>query len=297
MGDDTTGPAATGPGDRAIPRLSEDAEDLLAYRVLKKSLRYVLGMVATLGAVFAFFGYDVVRDAEGARKEVLALTDALKEEIRQTRALNDSLINRLKTEQSHLQLEVGQLRSTAEAYQRVYVDQILQTSNRVADAAAEARHTTAQSRLSVGEVDRARTDLEQLSDRLARDLLEAQRARTALDSVVGTYGVVIDTIRQKVFGSWTVVAKEKSRTPLPGTGYVVRMTTIRDNHLRDFEVLDSVSGSVVVRPRHLAIGQSIEIEADGYRYRLTPRYAIEHWPGKDLAGIQVDQQRTARRQH
>lgn len=266
------------------PALDSETEDYVAFRVFQKALRLFAFPATVVIGVGGFFGFDLWRQVTSVRDQLL------RDILPQAMARVDSLKRMQQELEALIAVQGGQLARQNEMSSSQLGELIRQAGDlarsieRLEASRGRVEEIVASTAVRDSQLDTLRAQMESGLQSLGRDREQVAASRAAIDSTMSF-------IERRVFGSWSFVVHEKQRTDLAPLPLSVRMTTIRDGVLRDFEV--SSNGVVIHGASDFPVGRSRCVAdrvgpEDAVWYRLTPSYIVELFFGADIAGLQVE---------
>lgn len=271
--------------DTRAREFTAEVEEVLAARVVAKSIRYITAIFGVVLSILGGFGFYVVLDLRKA-------ADALTTEKARLQAQADSLRDKTRAlgEYSReLQLQLDTSRSVLEQYQSTLLARLYDLGGagervHVATAKAEAIvETLAVHRAALVEEERALRD----------SVLEFGRTIETLKSVVSTVDQRTEVFA--TFSSGSYIIGEKNDNSIIDMNIVIRMGAVDGDkrHLAGFTVLDRTATRLLWGPESLYLGQHVVVTVDGYQYELAPRYIISAWFAKDAVGVDIQRTRVA----
>ena len=239
-------------GSLTPPKLDADARDYLAFVVTKKALQLLLVPVTLLVGVAGFFGYDVRRDLLEAQNELVSRI------IPEGQASLDSLQRIQQEPEALVAAQNAQLTLQSQMSSTQLAELIRQASELGSSLVRmEAAESEVQSLNS--HADSVTSHAEELQARLDSGLSELEKKQSEVEISRRDLNTSLELIQSRVFGSWSFVVHERRRTDFPALPLSVRMGTIKDNTLRDFEV--SSNGAVVFDASDFPVGESRCVQA------------------------------------
>lgn len=259
--------------------ISPQVEELLTYRIAKKSLKYMIGTITVIGGVLGYFGYNSVSEINRVENEVRQIKKDL---ISETEKLREST-RRHQEEFSKSQLEID----LALDRMKIYQDEFEEIRNSLAEKGYDIENRLSESRAALLQMNKALADLDTIQSSVDTKISGFDHRVVDFDSNLTEFGEVIEAISQKVFKSGSFVVKEKSETEIYGMDLIIEMRNIKGDRLRGFTVYESKYDEPIWGPRDIRIGDEIDVNGDQSSYKIVVRYVLQHWPGKDVAGLDI----------
>lgn len=261
------------------PSSQAQLEDYYAFRVFRKALVLFAFPAAMLAGVAGFFGYDLSRDVLEVQEQIGTIG---------SRA--EALMDSLRAAKNELDAFAAFQKRQLELQSKVSSDQVdaLIRQATVLGGLIERLEASREKIEGVkSETDAATNRIVTLAARLDAGLVSLSASQEAITAAQAEVDTAMASIQRRVFGSWSFVVHEKRRSALASLPLSIRMSTIRDGVLREFEV--SSNGVVVLEAHDFPVGESRCVKVrEGVWYRLTPSYIVELFLGADIAGLQVE---------
>lgn len=259
--------------DKYIP---SEVQEVLAIRLVTKSFKYILGVLAFFSIILGYVGFDLVGDINKSKVQLQEQVNEAQELIER---LNGKLVS-LKNETSSGKLLLENLKNAIDSNQDFFRENLILLGKN--NSQSEINQT-----LIKKTIDKAENSIAKL-DSIEKNI-EIHKKETA-DSLkkIKTFEIKIDSIEVELFQSGSFVVREKIETPLSGLPLKVKMATIRGNTLREFELLERDGGKRLFGPEDIVLGQNIPPIRNGEQIiKIMPRYIVELFFGKDMAGLDV----------
>jgi len=272
-----------------IPSLEDHVEEYLAFRVLRKALQLLSVLVALVAAITAFFGYNLKVDIEETTLELVETQTMFMDSVVARAAAKVDSLDIIRVELQTLvarqERAIAAQARDAETHQDLTRRQTLDLQRLRSQIESESREVES----SIDTLTRVAEEVRGQSLSLRQDLANINLGLSDIRAATATMDTSLAMVGNRVFGSWAFVVHEKSESELAAIGLTVRMSTIRDGRLRDFEVL--AGGENVLERHDLAVGNTRctrPTRDHPFRYRITPSYIVELFMGRDIAGLQVE---------
>ena len=260
-------------------KLSPDTEELLTIRLVSKSFKYILAIITFFGVLLGYVGINIRDDLNETKRK-------FEDEVGSAVELVESLTN-----------EIDSLRKVT-AEKEFYLD-ILQGSIELNQQVFNRNLIALGSQSE--KITRSITDSQELSTRMKSTLASIvdsvrlmknrfNKIDNKIDSMqdeLNKFRAKVEDMETELFNAGTYVAKEKSETELYGLNLMIRMATIRNERLRQLEIIEIGSRKILWGPEDLKLGVTYKIPYGKKTIQIVPRYIIELFRGKDIAGIDV----------
>lgn len=245
-------------------------EDVLAARVIRKSLAGIGFVLALVAASLAATWFDLYNQRQQVADQRKALADAREGLTRQLDSLRRSVLTIKDSLRFELNEAAGSVQHAAEyeatmGRQLVEFGRLMGTATdagKRADSAAVQAHNAAQ---SVNEMRK------EYAKRITDDSATLSVFRASLSGSVDSAFQGAMTARYLVLNRWGQLVEEEKRTPISDSRFWVRFDDVHGNILTHTKVwFDDGRGQVHVNqvPSSLRVGDSIFVKVGGSQYLI-----------------------------
>ncbi len=267
------------PQSAAKSPLSPEMEEFLAYRLMGRSLKYLLSVLGVVTAILSYIGFDLISDINKSKAE-------LEEKARQAGALIQRLDEKVAALETQIRLN--------ESYLQQVRDIINENQQTLMHNLTQLGGNTRESRLYIEQMNRmmqtvdARLDsLRRLENRTRQQQEAFHRTLAEQNRQLQAFQERLDSMEAEVFQSGDFVITENNETILYGLNLLVKVGIIRTRKLHRFQLLEANTGRVLFGPKQVSLGKEIQI-TDGARIiHVVPRHAMNLIAEKDIAWIHV----------
>lgn len=251
--------------DPAQGPISPELEELLAYRLARKALTVMAGMLTPLVLVFGWLGYDKYTDLtdrlDEATVETLARADTLK-------VITDSLRLFVNTQRAELAYSSGYASREADLMRARQEQLLSQFAQRTADERVQLLRSVGD---AVGEANTLAASVREAADSARRAAQFARRAEPLIDHLSAQYESTNQQARQALRiaeeASVQTVGAGATRQ-LFGTPFDIYFSGITREVLRDVTISRRGGAKVEFEPR-LRSDQSLDIPHGDSIYRIS----------------------------
>jgi hypothetical protein len=270
---------ATPPPGEARPT-ADEVEQLLAFRVTVRSLRYLATVFIAVGTVLGYFGYDAIKRVHDVERDLRTELSTARTELRSQAARVESLTTVLGIQLGAIEKRAASTEQALDRERTLLLAQTTSMTTNIGSQLGETRRFTAQLDSLMRAISGDRAALAARSELIGR-------SQQTMDSSLTTVRQSLADLRGRVYGSGLFVVKEKEQTQLADHGLVLSMTTIRGGLLRSFKIENMHTGQALWGPRDLVPGTPIKFSTDTLTYQAVPRWFLEYGGGKDAVGFEM----------